>query len=526
MSLPIGITESAERLAEGWGDLVPFTEYPQFEQWDGGGRYYGLYTSIEDRDNGKCRPLYETETDLQRQRAQVRALDVYTAVPSTALEALARYTFGTGWTPSIAARKGLDVSPQVVAYLQALIDNVCEQNNLINGLDLELHARWRQDGEFLATWRPTRDSLQLDVYEPDQLTQPRGASDLDEWLYHTHGIDCSAFEPSWSFGVLTPRRRAEQHLAYFVALDSGATDWDVLPESRTVFARRNVPRIAKRGVSDFLPVLDAIRNAAKLGRNVALGAALQASIAWIEEFAAGTPQDKAQASGMPSLETTRRPAPAGTTGTSSPIYAKRYEPGTILRTPAGKQYKPGPMGSERNAGFGEAAQMALRSIGARWLMPEAMISGDASNANYASALVAEAPFIKARQSDQQQFGRLLTEALWKAIGTSWQLGRLDRLGLRPDELRRLCEITIDWPEVNTRNVTEQVQKLQFGLDRGLVAPATAAAELGYDHAQEIAAGATVAPTPAAFPSQFAAAMESMQAPNAADALNRLWEGYP
>ena len=43
--------------------------------------------------------------------------------------------------------------------------------------------------------------------------------------------------------------------------------------------KRNVPSGAKRGVSDFLPVMDELRQELRLSRNLASGAALQAALA-------------------------------------------------------------------------------------------------------------------------------------------------------------------------------------------------------------------------------------------------------
>ena len=497
MSTPVGISDAVYPLQEAYSSapLAPLWS-PDVDGYGRGSMGstagYGYYaTSIDDRDDGRCVPLYRTEVDLQYQRAQARGLDLVTQVPTTAIEALARYVFGSGWKPTVQPRKGLNVSPELVATLQAMIEDICERNALINGLDLELHARYRQDGEFIASWSMDREGPLLSVHEPDQLTEPQADATLYDYVHQACGVDCSAFVPSWSFGVLSPRRRSEQHLAYFIAYNGSGTDWEVLPESRTVHARRNVVRSAKRGVTDFAVVLDTIRQQAQLLRGTTIGATLQANIAYIEEYAAGVTKDQATA-GLDLNNVPKAPLP-GTTGPSTPQYLGIKRPGTILKVSQGKQYKPGPMGSERVAGFEIVSQMALRAIGTRWLMPEYMISGDASNANYSSTLVSESPFVKYCESSQQTWGSITSELLWKALYTAWEHGRLDRLGYSIRELKGLCEIVLDWPQVGTRNVTEQLAKLQFGLDRGLIAPNTAAAELGYDYDQEVEAGAKAAP---------------------------------
>ena len=48
----------------------------------------------------------------------------------------------------------------------------------------------------------------------------------------------------------------------------------------------------------------------------------------------------------------------------------------------------------------QIVQAGLRALGNRWDMPEYMISGDSSNANYASTLVSGAPFVTGIEWEQ------------------------------------------------------------------------------------------------------------------------------
>src|SRR4029077_11167268 len=137
--------------------------------------------------------------------------------------------------------------------------------------------------------------------------------------------------------------------------------------------------------------------------------------------------------------------------------ATNYEPGTILRPSAGVQYKPGPMGSERNPNFVLVGQYVLRGIAVRWNMPEYLISSDASNANYASSLVAESPFVKAREADQQFYRRHFGSLLWKVIRLSWEAGRFARLGVSWETLEALVDLKIDAPAVATRDALKLAQ---------------------------------------------------------------------
>ncbi len=67
-----------------------------------------------------------------------------------------------------------------------------------------------------------------------------------------------------------------------------------------------------------------------------------------------------------------------------------YEPGTVLHMDANRQFIAGPVGTG-TPGFIQAEQAVLRGCGARWRFPE-YFSGNASNNNMASSIVAGSPY--------------------------------------------------------------------------------------------------------------------------------------
>ena len=88
-------------------------------------------------------------------------------------------------------------------------------------------------------------------------------------------------------------------------------------------------------------------------------------------------------------------------------------------------------------------QAALRSICARWQFPESLGSGDASNANMASALVAEAPFVHAMECRQWfyrcGYKRLLERVLWPEGSDEY-------------------EISVEMPPVVPRKAKEETER--------------------------------------------------------------------
>ncbi|MSR58510.1 MAG: phage portal protein [Planctomycetaceae bacterium] len=469
-------------LVEEWGDVVDRRE-TRFDDSGGGSRWRTAPATLDDRSDGRFRPIYETEQDLAAIRGAARQLASRTAVAIGALDALANYVLGGGFTFTVHSEFE---QPQLVTAAQKVIDEFLDQNDFAGGLDRELHQRSREDGEaFLALVPRSDGSIHTQVLEPEQIVQPADPSPIEEWL----GIG-GEWESSWSFGIHTPSDACDSPLGYHVVFDSSGIGWDYFPVEMLQHIKRNVPRNAKRGVSDFHAIQGDLEREAALRRNTAEGAALQAAVAWILQMPPGTTPAQAHSLGGRDLATGQtRPAQPGLTTNN----VSHYPPGTVLRPSAGLEYKPGPMGSERNANFVLVAQYVLRSIGVRWNMPEYLISGDASNANYASTLVAESPFVKAREADQQFYRRHWHELIWKVLFLAWRAGRFARLHVSWPKLHELIDIKVDAPSVATRDPLQLARTQESQVRLGILSRATAAAQAGLDYDVELRQGAVASP---------------------------------
>lgn len=454
-------------LREAWGEPVE-TRPAGFE---GEASSPAFYATLDDRRAGRCRPLYETELDLARIRGAARRLAVVTPVAGGALEALANYTFGSGFTFTIA---GDDLPGELKGAAQRVLDELVDDNDLAGFLDRELHLRSREDGEaFLQLVPRPGGRCQLRFLEPEQVTEPARPRPLEEWL----GVG-EEFVSCWTFGVHTRADDPATPLGYHIIHDPLGREWDYLPAGRVEHIRRNVPRNARRGVSDFLPIQADLEREAILRRNTCEGAALQAAIAWILQPTGEESHIGGYARGE--LPVSDRALRLGT----GYERVRRYPPGTILRPSAGLEYKPGPLGSERIPHFLQVAQYVLRSIGLRWNMPEYLISGDASNGNYASTLVAESPFVKAREADQQFYRRHFQSLCWKALRLAWEGGRFDRSALAWERLAALLDVRIGTPAVASRDPLALAQTQALQRQAGILSRRTAASQAGLDYEVE------------------------------------------
>jgi hypothetical protein len=215
-------------------------------------------------------------------------------------------------------------------------------------------------------------------------------------------------------------------------------------------------------------------------RNTRQGAAVQAAIAFIREHAPGVTH--AQIESLQQTLATRTYVEATSTGTRT-RKVQRYAPGTILDISRGLSYKPGPLGAAHGPNFLAIEQAVLRMAGVRWCLPEHMISGDASNNNYASILEAGAPFVKNAEAEQQFYAKRWRRMLWKIIEHGARAGVI---GADVETIRSLVEICIEPPEVAVRDRVQETQRRKLLFDAGILSPQTWAAKEGFDWDRETA----------------------------------------
>ena len=117
---------------------------------------------------------------------------------------------------------------------------------------------------------------------------------------------------------------------------------------------------------------------------------------------------------------------------------KRYPPGTILDIPETVGFDFPQAGLDISA-YVAGIQAELRAIGSALAMPEYMISGDSSNANYASTMVAEGPAVKTFEEMQAELIDADLVVMRLALKVAAAAGRL------PDNVAELVEVDAEPP---------------------------------------------------------------------------------
>ncbi|NQT39170.1 MAG: phage portal protein [Planctomycetes bacterium] len=430
------------------------------------------------RQHGGLPPYYRTEMQHWQLVDAARILEAMCPTAVCILDVLTQFCIFTGFTFKIVRKKkpgdaahAIDKSPAspdgepkpasdpLVDKAQQVIDK-WQRDVDWPAWQPELFRRTRRDGEAFLVLEPDEaagGTLGLRSVEPEQVKEPQGvAPQINREL----GI--SGRDASWRFGILTSKENTSIPIKYNVVSQyNDTTKQHTVYDADEVFHLKTewIDRQAKRGISDFFSVANDLPGVKKLLRYLREGATVQASIAWVREHPEG--MDPVGLAGAGGLTTTR-------TGQQMP--ATVFDQVRMLDVSAGMKYTAGPLGvSGKNSALILVLQAVLRNIGARWQMPEGIVSGDASNANMASALVAEAPFVRGCEARQWFYRNGYKQLVERVLDHAAVTGLLG--GARENILDDL-EVSVEMPPVVPRKAKEETERNALLNERGILSNQT------------------------------------------------------
>ena len=372
-------------------------------------------------DPGRWQPVGElgaTMSDFQRQDLRSRARTLVSQNPhaKNVLRLLESYVTGTGLRLSHLARLGTtanDSSPasDLLGLADRLWGDFLAAN--VTHYSFREHARrsWR-DGEcFLRRYSEYQWPPAVRFLDPETIGS------------------CPDFPVSQ--GILTDPYDVESPQEYLRIdpLQGGLAER--IPASDILHTRVGVDSNQKRGVTVLAPVVSTLDCYEKWIETELHARKLQASIVLWRKVQ-GSPQ-QVQAAADPSGS-----------GLPSGQRTERFKPGSILTTNQATEIK----FLHPDTNFGDAVplgRMLLLSIAAGVGLPEFMLTSDASNANYASTMVAEGPAVKLFQNEQQFFSQEFTR-LWR-----WVMEVALQLGLLPGNFFEQVEAGWTFPQLVTRD---------------------------------------------------------------------------
>jgi len=344
-----GILEQLHtRLRESYEELFANYVDPQEPLFDDGTKWQPLLGTAA--DVAAAHATYSTEEQLQAIQAEARRLATTNEFAINGHENRISYLVGSGHRYRVVARDEADPSTELIAQAQSVLDRFLDENAWVSRQQ-EIVRRRDRDGEVFLRLFPQSDGRTLVRFvEPGQVVTPR----------ELHS------DPSVRFGVRTEPFDVETVLAYYV--DGVAVD-----AADIQHRKGQVDRNARRGLPLFYPVRKNLRRAEKLLRNMSIVAEIQSAIALIRRH--GTGGDSVQQFVADTADLTVTDRVSG-----HQQHIRRYGPGTILDAPAGIQYDFPAAGLDAGS-FVTILQAELRAIASRLVMPEFMLTSDASNAN-------------------------------------------------------------------------------------------------------------------------------------------------
>jgi capsid protein len=425
-----------------WDDLVDPRE--AYADADGGWwQPVGAVNSQAPRSGGA-----HNEQTLRELRAQCRGLAATNEFAINGHENRVSYIVGAGHSYRAAICKGMEAPEDVAMQVEKLLERF-RQENRWQLRQQEIVRRVDRDGEaFLRFFVDAEGMTRVRFIEPDQVVTPAAL----------------VSDPSASFGIQTDSGDVENVLGYYV-------DGEFVDAGDVQHRRANVDFNVKRGVPLYGPVRKNLRRAERLLRNMSVVAEIQSAIALIRKHRGASRSGIEQFVASDADLTTTN----GTSGRTR--HYSQYGPGTILDAPAGLEYDFPARGLDASS-FVTVLQAELRAIAARLVMPEFMFTSDASNANFASTMVAEGPAMKMFERLQMSMVEQDRAVMWRVIDNAVAAGRL------PGDVRDFVHVQIIPPSLHVRDQLQQAQIDRIASNHGVLSPQTWSQHLGLDYDQE------------------------------------------
>ncbi len=450
-----------------WGQVVDFSDISSFGDEPNGGRG-GLPTFAPEPQRGNAYPqtislVYINEAQLRQIRSESRALSLINPFCIGAQRNRIAYTVGKGHTYKCSLVDKDAMSPDdgldLLSKCRNEIDDFCKLNRW-SARQKETVRRMDRDGEAFRRFFIDETKGQLHV----RFIEPLCVQDVGlpgTWF----GIEFVKYDNGYD--METP--------AAFYVRDIGALGESVGQPVRVDAAeiqhlKANVDMDSPRGLPTWYALRSHFDRAMRLLRNIATVAEVQAAIAGVRKHVGAARNIVEQA--ISKDATVRKSGPEGDMQN-----VKRIRPGSFIDIPETVDWQFPQQGIDVTR-YVAGVQAELRAIGAALAMPEYMITGDASNANFASTMVAEGPAVKTFEEMQADLIEADLVVIRIALSVAADAGRL------PDNVLDLVEVEAEPPIIKSENRLAEAQADQILVQNKVMSKDTMAARHGLEYEAE------------------------------------------
>lgn len=413
-----------------------------------GDRWLPLYTPQNTQAAGDTW-IFQSEQGLAIARMMMRYLAVENPFAINALENRVSYVVGTGMKFQVVHRAGIDVATidvKLKEAVQAFIDDWVEQEEY-DETQQEVVKRADRDGEAFLRYFESSQGLKLRFVEPHNVTSTMGTGNAD------------------SFGIRTSEEDVMDVRAYLIGRYE--QERETVPANEIEHFKMNVDSTVKRGIPTLWAVRSNLHRAGKLLKNLSMLGQGRSSIAYARKHKNTTP------AAMGAFADNQADMSAGDPLTGRDHRVQRVNAGRIIDLPENIDLEM-PGENFNSVTFVEIVQAELRAAAARLLMPEYMLTSDASNGNYSSLLVAEGPPHKNFQRVQSRFSSRLRRPVERAIEWAMRTGQL------PPNAMDTLRVKATPPTITTREPMQDAQEKAILLQNGIISRSTWQRSLGYD----------------------------------------------
>lgn len=450
--------------ADMFGRIVDMSDISSF---DGPSDWGSLFDERTGQDRafiypGATAAVYVNETEFRRLRAVSRAFAIRNPYWLSVEHNAMTHIVGSGHTYKVRAKKGLaegvEVPDDLPGNVMKEIDDFRKKNRW-GKRQGERVKRKHRDGEFLLRFYEDNPDgvLRVRFIEPLLILTPPGKGPQDDvWFGIQYEGD---YEEPKGYYV-----RPANYLGNTV----GIAGWSqMVPAEQVMHRTANVDLSSPRGLPTTFAVMANCRQAVKTLRNMGALVEFRSKIALIRTHVNAT------ASTVKQLLQDN----PGSAGNSQPSTLDRYPKAAILDVNDQTKYE-FPTAQTDVEKIVASIQAELRAAAARVGFPEYMVSGDASNANFSSTMVAEGPAVKTFEVEQQDMIDDDLEIMERAIRLAIAKGRL------PEDTLDLIVIDAEPPLITTRDRLKDTQADEILLRNKIASVQTIRARNNLDNEEE------------------------------------------
>lgn len=466
--------QAQESVLDGTQEFVNPAE-PLFDSPDFIYPWYGenIPFNLDNRLRGELLPIYITEYGLKILRDYSRWMLAYNPWAIQIRKNKIAYICGKGFgytcAPVDRTSEFRDGDRQLCKIAQRYLDRFMERTNW-GAWEQQLIWKDVSDGEaFLRFFHLGNGEVTVRPVEPEHVRSPGNQM------------------ASQSFGIQTPEDDILDVQGFWI-VENPSQWWypTLVPATEVLHIRSNVGPTAKRGYPCLIPVRQNLSRAANLLKIMSILASSQSSISMIRKWKQYSVAD------IQGFQANNSDFQYTDPLSGQQRFIKRYLPGTALDAPENVDYE-FPASQIAAAQLVMVLQAELRAIASCFNWPEYMVGADASNANYASSQVAEAPGVKQMECEQAAYARAFGDGTFAGASQCGALWRVLYLGIKwgglPREILRRVKLQAEGPSLVARDKDKETARAEKLYKSGVLSIPTWSKWEGLDRAQEKEQGA-------------------------------------